>query len=173
LAASCTISPNPIGLGDGATVYGNASGGTGGYLYSINGSVYQSGSSAAIFPGDAGTFTSTISARDSSGAVAQSSCTVTVQGGPPTVVAAVWNSTPHNHVNFSGSIDGTKFVPSSTVWFCVSGTSTCYQQPAAGVTVLGLYVIQVTNVNLTTGSWQAEVRTPFGSARSTGFAIIP
>jgi hypothetical protein len=37
------------------------------------------------------------------------------------------------------------------------------QQPSAGVTYL--YVVQVLSVNLTTGSWQAEVRATFGSAR--------
>jgi hypothetical protein len=173
LTASCFISPNPINLGDGTTVFASASGGTGGYTYSINGAAYQAGNSATIQPLDAGTTTANVSVKDNSGSTAQSSCPVTVHGGPPTVTGTTWFSTPHNHVNFSGSISGTKFVPSSTVWFCVSGTNTCYQQPPAGVLVQGLGVIQVTNVNLTTGSWQVEVITPYGSAKSSAFSVLP
>ena len=173
LSASCYISPNPINLGDGTTVFASASGGTGGYTYSINGFAYQSGNTATIQPLDAGTASANVSVKDSSGSTAQNSCSVTVQGGPPTVTGATWFSTPHNRVNFSGSISGTKFAPSSTVWFCVSNTNTCYQQPPAGVLVQGLGVIQVTNVNLTTGSWQVEVITPYGSAKSSAFSVLP
>jgi len=170
-SASCYISPNPIVLGNGATVYASASGGTGGYLYNINGTSFQTVNSLAILPGDAGTVTANVSVKDSSGSSSQTTCAATVQGAAPSVSAAVWNSTPHNRVNFSGSVDGTKFVPNSTVWFCVNGSSTCYQQP--GIVVLGLYVIQVNNVNLTTGNWQVEVRTPYGSARSSSFSVLP
>jgi hypothetical protein len=173
LSAGCYISPNPIALGSVTTVFASASGGTGGYTYSFNGSAYQASSSTTIQPVDAGTATANVSVRDSSSSTAQSSCSVTVQGGPPTVTGITWFSTPHNRVNFSGTINGTKFVPSSTVWFCVSGTNTCFQHPPAGVVVQGLGVIQVTNVNLTTSNWQAEVRTPYGSGRSSTFVVSP
>src|SRR5260221_461098 len=57
LAASCSISPNPITLGTGGTVYAQALGGISPYSYIINGFNMGSVSSQAIMPTSLGTFT--------------------------------------------------------------------------------------------------------------------
>lgn len=55
------------------------------------------------------------------------------------------------------------------VFFCVSGTGTCYQHPSAGMTVNNP---SVNNVNLSSGSWQMYVRTSAGlSARAAAFTV--
>jgi hypothetical protein len=60
---------------------------------------------------------------------------------------------------------------SATVYFCNNGTQNCWQHPSAGVSVQSVNSIRVVNVNLPSGSWQAEIRTTFGSARSGAFSI--
>jgi thiamine phosphate synthase YjbQ (UPF0047 family) len=54
----------------------------------------------------------------------------------------------------------------------VSGTSTCYQQPSAGVTVNNSTSLSISNGKLGSGSWQIYVQTSAGqSARSAAFTI--
>jgi len=173
LIASCFISPNPMKLSDIATVFASASGGSGGYLYSINGGLFQNSTTLLLGPQDVGTVTASVSVKDTLGSTAGSSCSATVNGTPPTVTSTSWDSPPHNRVNFSGTISGTAFTSSSTVWFCVSGTNTCFQHPAAGVTVQNFFVIRVVDVNITTANWQVEIRTPYGPGRSSSFAVVP
>lgn len=171
LTVNCYFSPNPVNLGNGTTLYASASGGTGGYLYSLNGSAFGSTSTALYYPQTVGSFSIGVSAQDSWGTVKSTSCSATVNGVPPTITGYSWYSQPRNRVNFSGYVEGSGFVSSSAVYFCVSGTSTCYQH--GGVTIYGLNSMGLSNVNLTTGSWQVEVRTPYGSARSGSFSVTP
>lgn len=97
----------------------------------------------------------------------------TVQVGSPTITSYSWNSTPVGGQPFSGSLSGTGFVSGGTqVWFCINGSSTCYQQPAAGVSVNSSSSLGILNVNLSSGSWQFYVRTSVGqSARSSVFTV--
>jgi hypothetical protein len=103
-----------------------------------------------------------------------SSFTVQAPLAPPTVSGYNWNSTPRANQNFGGTISGTNFVAGNTkVWFCLGGTSSCYQHPAAGITVNSSTSITVSNVNLSSGAWQFYVQTPAGqSARSSLFAVL-
>lgn len=90
----------------------------------------------------------------------------------PTVTGYFWNNTPQNRVLFSGNISGTGFVSgNSAVYFCVSNTTTCYQQPAVGVVVNSPISLSVYNVNLTSGSWQVMVVTPYGNGIGPAFVI--
>jgi hypothetical protein len=96
-----------------------------------------------------------------------------VQAAPPTIGGYSWSTTPRANQPFGGTITGTGFVTSGTqVWFCVNGTSTCYQHPAAGVTVNSPTSLNVSNVNLGAGTWQVYVQTSAGaSARSAAFTV--
>jgi hypothetical protein len=99
---------------------------------------------------------------------------VIVSLGPsaPTVSGYSWNNTPHSNVLFSGNLTGTGFVSGgSAVYFCVTGTATCYQHPAVGVAVNSSISLSVYNVNLTTGSWQAKVVTPYGIGIGPAFSV--
>lgn len=171
LSASCYFSPNPIDLGGASTTYANASGGSGGYSYSFNGAPYFSANSQLFYPQDAGTLTTNVSVKDSSGATASTSCALTVRGIAPSVASVFWDTQPLNRVNFSGDINGNAFTPAATVWFCATSTTTCYQHPSAGVTVRSVTHIRAESINLPAGSWQAEVRTAYGSARSGAFTV--
>jgi len=101
------------------------------------------------------------------------STSFTVRLGAPTITGYSWNTTPTGGQFFSGTITGTNFVIGGTqVWFCVANTSTCYQQPSAGVSVTSSTSLNVSNVNLSAGSWQIYVVTSAGqSARSTSFTV--
>jgi hypothetical protein len=92
---------------------------------------------------------------------------------PPTISGYSWNSTPRASQPFGGTIMGTGFISGSTqVFFCLTGTNTCYQQPAAGISVNSSTSLSVSNVNLSSGSWQIYVQTPAGpSARSAAFSV--
>lgn len=93
--------------------------------------------------------------------------------GSPTITGYSWNSTPVGTQPFSGSLFGTNFVAGSTqVFFCVNGTTTCYQHPSAGVSVSGTSNLTVSNVRLSTGWWQIYIQTSSGqSSRSSAFQI--
>ena len=92
----------------------------------------------------------------------------------PTVTNYSWSSTPRADQTFGGTIDGTGFVNGSTqVWFCLSGTNSCYQHPSAGVTVNSSTRLTVSNVRLDSGAWQFYVKTSAGqSDRSSSFAVF-
>lgn len=171
LSVSCYLSPNPINLGQGTTLFGNATGGSGGYLYSLNGGAYQSGSSTVVQPNNGGTVPYAVAVKDSSSRMASTSCNLTVQGVAPSGITYTWDNQPTHGVNFSGYVYGNAFTPTSTVWFYGPGCSSGCQQPPAGVTVQSLTTIRIVNVNVGAGSWQVEIRTAYGSARSGSFTV--
>ncbi|HKP83836.1 MAG TPA: hypothetical protein VJT69_17610, partial [Pyrinomonadaceae bacterium] len=92
---------------------------------------------------------------------------------PPTISGYSWNTTPKAGQSFGGTINGTGFVSGATeVWFCVTNSNTCFQHPAAGVSVNNSNSLSVINVNLGSGSWQFFVKTPAGtSAKSSSFTV--
>jgi len=174
LSVSCYISPNPILLGNGATVYASAAGGLAPYMYVINGVNMGGAGSLFVIPQQVGTYTATTAAADTSGQQAQTTCSAQVQGVPPQISGYTWNTPPRAGQNFSGTIAGSGFVSGIGVFFCITGTNTCYQQPPAGVIVYSLTSVAVNNVNLSTGSWQLYVQTQYGtSARSGAFTVSP
>jgi hypothetical protein len=60
------------------------------------------------------------------------SMTIGGHNSVPTINSFSWASTPMINQNFSGRINGTNFVVGgSQVFFCIAGSNTCYQQPAA------------------------------------------
>lgn len=72
---------------------------------------------------------------------------------------------------FSGTITGNRFAAGILVFFCVNGTSTCYEQPS-GIAVNDPTSLSVSNVNLASGLWQIYVQTSAGkSARSSAFTV--
>jgi hypothetical protein len=127
----------------------------------------------ADVPLSAGNHTLTFEYYDSGGgAVARLSWTA-VTDSIPTISGYSWNTTPTAGQPFNGTISGANFVAGGTqVFFCVNGTATCYQQPAAGVTVNNSSSLSVNNVNLGAGSYQIYVQTSAGqSSRSTAFTV--
>jgi methionine-rich copper-binding protein CopC len=111
--------------------------------------------------------------RTSAGASGRSPA-FTVAAAAPTVTGYNWNpSPPKASQSFGGTVSGSGFVAGGTeVWFCVANTNTCYQHPAAGVTVGNASSLSVVNVQLAAGSWQVYVRTSAGaSGRSTAFTV--
>jgi hypothetical protein len=92
----------------------------------------------------------------------------------PTVTGYSWSSTPRADQSFGGTINGTGFVSGSTqVYFCLSGTNSCYQHPSSGVSVNSSTRLSVSNVRLDSGAWQFYVRTSAGqSDRSSSFAVF-
>jgi hypothetical protein len=96
------------------------------------------------------------------------------QASPPTVGRPAWDTTPTAGQAFSGTVPGTGFVGggSTQLYFCVNGSTTCHQQPPAGVTVNSATSLGVTNASLSAGSWQVYVKTPAGaSAKSAAFTV--
>lgn len=110
--------------------------------------------------------------RTAAGQSARSSA-FTVQAAAPTISGYSWNTTPTGTGPFGGTITGTGFVGGGTrVFFCVSGTGTCYEQPSAGISISSSTSLSVSNVRLSTGSWQFYVQTSVGqSTRSTSFTV--
>ncbi len=171
LSVTCYTSPNPVNLGNGTTLFASATGGGGGYLYSLNSGAYQSSSSQIYLPSDAGNYTYAVTVKDSNNTTASNSCGLTVNGVAPSLSGYTWDTQPVHGVNFSGYVYGNAFTPSSTVWLYGPGCTTGCQHPGAGVSVQSLTTIRLTNVNLGTGSYQVQVRTAYGSATSTSFTV--
>ena len=94
---------------------------------------------------------------------------------PPTISSFSWDRVPMGGEAFNGTINGLNFVVTGTsVFFCVNGSSSCFQHPSAGVTVNSTSKITVNNVNLNAGSWQIMVQTSVGqSSRSNPFTVVP
>jgi len=172
-SAGCNITPSPINLGDGATVSSASIGGTSPFTYIINGSNMGSNNSQLVQPTQAGVYTATVTVSDNAGHSASGNCSVQVNSVPPAISGYAWTpSVPTGGQNFNGTISGSGFAPGAQVFFCMTGTNTCFQQPAAGVFVSGFNQINVVNVNLSRGSWQTYVSTPYGtSARSAAFTV--
>lgn len=92
----------------------------------------------------------------------------------PTITAYAWSPiNPTTGVAFTGTITGTNFVTNATqVFFCVNGTSSCFQQPLENVRVLNSTTINLVSTFLMTGIWNFYVQTSAGtSARSTTFTV--
>lgn len=172
LSVSCSMNPNPINLGGGTSQIASATGGSGGYLYSFNGGSYQSSNSGGTFlPSNTGTWTYTVTVKDSSNTTASNSCSVTVNGVPPSNITDTWDTQPTHGVNFSGYVYGNAFTPASQIWFYGPGCTSGCQQNSAGVTIQSLTTIRVVNVNLAAGTFQVQVRTAYGSATSGNFTV--
>lgn len=91
---------------------------------------------------------------------------------PPTISGYSWNTTPTANQSFAGTITGANFVSGIRVFFCINGTSTCYEHPAAGISLNSSTSLSVSSVNLNSGSYQIYVQTSAGqSARSTAFTV--
>jgi RHS repeat-associated protein len=148
-----------------------------------NGSLYYSDVTGTTFYNNlnltAGqTFTYFIRARNSFGTRDSNQISVPIPSNicstttTPTITNYSWNIAPVDHQNFSGTITGTGFVLGTRVFFCVSGTSTCYEQPQAGIIVNNAGTLNVSNVNLGAGSYQIYVQTAAGSSnKSTSFTV--
>jgi hypothetical protein len=100
----------------------------------------------------------------------------TVQSPPPslpTIDGYSWSTTPTAGRSFSGTVTGSGFVSGNTqVWFCINGSTACYQHPSVGVNVNSLTSLSISNVNLDVGSWQMYLKTPAGqSSRSSAFIV--
>jgi hypothetical protein len=110
--------------------------------------------------------------RTSAGASGRTT-SFTVQLPAPTISGYTWNSTPYGGQSFGGTIRGADFVSGATqIFFCVNGTSTCYQQPAAGVNASSSTSVIVSGVRLSSGAWQIYAKTASGtSARSAAFTV--
>jgi hypothetical protein len=113
--------------------------------------------------------------RTSAGASGRSTPFTVEQGAAaPSITGYSWNpSPPKANQSFSGTVSGSGFVAGATaVWFCKANTDTCYQHPAAGVTVSNASGLSVVNVQLGAGNWQVYVRTSAGASnRSTAFTV--
>ena len=92
VSASCSISPNPITFGQSTTVYGQGSGGTTPYTYSINSVNLGSTSSMNVTPSQTGTYTANITVTDSQSRQASNSCSVTVNPAPQPLTASCYMS---------------------------------------------------------------------------------
>ncbi|NBO65168.1 MAG: hypothetical protein EBU88_10075, partial [Acidobacteria bacterium] len=92
----------------------------------------------------------------------------------PTVTDFSWNpSIPSITAEFSGTINGTNFVVGGTqVFFCVSGTVTCFPHQLENTRVISATSLRVNSVFLLSGSWQLYVQTSGGtSERSATFNV--
>lgn len=92
---------------------------------------------------------------------------------PPTLSGYAWDRAPAGTQPFNGTLTGSNFVAGGTrVYFCVAGTSTCYEHPGAGVSVTSPRELRVYNVRLSSGGWQVYVATNAGaSPRSSTFPV--
>lgn len=92
----------------------------------------------------------------------------------PTVTSYAWSpAVPSISSAFGGTITGTNFVTGGTqVFFCVTGTVTCFPHPLENTRVISSTNLSVSSVFLMPGSWQVSVQTSGGiSERSTSFAV--
>jgi hypothetical protein len=92
VSASCSISPNPITLGQSTTVHGQGGGGTPPYSYSINSVSLGSTSSMNVTPSQTGTYTASITVTDSQSRQASNSCSATVNPAPQPLTASCYMS---------------------------------------------------------------------------------
>lgn len=92
----------------------------------------------------------------------------------PTITGYTWSpAVPSISSAFSGTINGTNFITGGTqVFFCVTGTVTCFPHPLENIRVISSTTLSVSSVFLMPGSWQVYVQTSGGvSERSTSFAV--
>ena len=93
----------------------------------------------------------------------------------PTLESYTLNKSPRANEPFDGTVKATGLVTNSTkLWFCLSGTKTCYPHPQNGVTVKSSVQLTFKNVRLSSGSWEMFLETPNGqTAHSKRFAVLP
>jgi len=70
-------------------------------------------------------------------------------------------------------VSGSGFISGATrAFFCIYGSSTCYEQPSAGVVANSTTSLNLNNVNLSSGTWQFYLMTSAGSSsRSAPFSV--
>ena len=94
--------------------------------------------------------------------------------GSPTIGSYTWNPvSPTSGRSFGGTIIGTNFATSGMrIYFCQIGKPFCQQQSASSITVIDKTRLTVSNIVLTTGSWQFYLLSPGGiSSRSSVFSV--
>src|SRR5207248_6383810 len=97
----------------------------------------------------------------------------TVLSSPsPTISGYSWSTAPTANQFFGGTVTGTGFITGVRVFFCVNGTSTCYEHPSAGIAVNSSTSLSVINVNLSSGSWQFYVLTSGGQSAKSGVFTV-
>jgi hypothetical protein len=90
----------------------------------------------------------------------------------PIIMNYTFDSTPTANQPFGVTITGSGFAPPLSVFFCMTGTSTCFQHPPGGVTVNNPQSLSLMNVQLSSGSWQFYIQTGAGqSALSKSFSV--
>lgn len=91
----------------------------------------------------------------------------------PTVTGYAWNPSAPSVSAFSGTVTGTNFVAGGTqVFFCVTGTVTCFPHPLENIRVTSATTLTLTSVFLMPGSWQVQIQTSGGtSERSASFSV--
>jgi len=164
LSASCSIVPNPIALGTGATVYGQASGGVSPFAYIINGVNMGYVSSLLVMPSATGTFTVPITIIDSQNQQASSSCSAQVVAGDPYVTGFNYSPNPAKATQVVNlNIYGGNFNSTTEVWFVGPGCSSpgcqtnavtvsgsAYIGAQAVLNLVGNYIVNIRNG---TGAW--------------------
>ncbi len=173
LSAICTIVPNPITLGTGATVYAQATGGISPYRYIINGFDMGSVSSQLVMPSSLGTFTVPVTIFDSLSQQASSSCSAQVVSGTPYVTGFSYSPNPAKATQVvSLNIYGGNFVSGSTqVWFVGPGCSAPGCQTNAVNVVSAAYISAQAVLNIT-GTYTVNIRNGSGSWVQAGTVTV-
>jgi uncharacterized repeat protein (TIGR02543 family) len=127
LSVSCSIAPNQIVLGQGATVTAYGFGGDRPYSFTINGSP---GSSIIVLPTAQGTYTASATVTDSQNHSASTSCTATVVIPTPALSSLQPDRTPHAGQPFNLTIYGSGFATGIVVDLC---DTTCYPNPIVNI----------------------------------------
>lgn len=173
LSASCSIVPNPITLGQGATVYAQATGGVSPYRYIINGFDMGTISSQLVMPSSTGTFTVPVTIYDSVNQRASSSCSAQVVAANPYVTGFSYSPNPAKAgqvVNLN--IYGGNFISGTTqVWFVGPGCSSPGCQTYA-VNVSGSAYIGAQAVLNLTGTYTVNIRNGTGSWVQAGAVTV-
>ena len=92
----------------------------------------------------------------------------------PTITGYTWSPAGNPVPSpFSGTINGTNFISAGTqVFFCVTGTVTCFPHQLENTRVINATTLTVTSVFLMPGSWQVYAQTSGGaSERSASFTV--
>jgi hypothetical protein len=173
LAASCSISPNPITLGTGGTAYAQALGGISPYSYIINGFNMGSVSSQAVMPTSLGTFTVPVTIFDSQNQQASNSCSAQVVSGTPYLTGFNYSPNPAKATQVvSLNIYGGNFVSGSTqVWFVGPGCSAPGCQTNAVNVVSAAYISAQAVLNIT-GTYTVNIRNGSGPWVQAGTVTV-
>lgn len=172
LSASCSIVPNPISLGTGATAYAQATGGVSPFVYIINGVNMGNISSLLVMPSAIGTFTVPITIIDSQNHQASNSCSALVVAADPYVTGFNYTPNPAKATQVvSLNIYGGNFNSSTQVWFVGPGCSFPGCQTNA-VTVSGTAYIGAQAVLNLTGTYTVNIRNGSGAWVQVGTVTV-